>query len=101
LVIGVALALPLGFWLRERRDSWTVLHLFTPYTNIYSPSVLAEWIGPLEVILSWAAILVVGTIHNGAPLFVVGLSILLRQVGGTWWARRRAAQTAQPGSTQI
>ncbi len=74
-----ALALPAGFALRERRDSWAVLHLLTPVTNIYSASVLAEWIGPLEVALSWAAIFFVGgQIHTGAPMFGVGLAILVR-----------------------
>lgn len=80
LVIGSLLGLALGFWLKERRQSWTAAHLLAPLTNIYSASVLAEWIGPVEVVLSWIAILIVGNIHSGAPLFVVGLSILLRSL---------------------
>lgn len=75
------IALALGLWLRERRDSWAVLHLFTPITNVYSTAVLAEWIGPLEMLLSWAAFVVAGSIHGGAPMFVVALSIL--------WSKRR------------
>ena len=99
LVVGILVALPVGFLLRERRDSWIALHLFAPLTNIYSASVLAEWIGPLEVILSWLAIFVVGTIHSGAPLFVVALSILLRRAVVDWRTRRRARQIAPPAST--
>lgn len=76
------IALALGLWLRERRDSWAVLHLFTPITNVYSTAVLAEWIGPLEMLLSWAAFVVAGSIHGGAPMFVVALSIL-------WSAKKR------------
>ena len=76
------IALALGFWLKERRDSWSVLHLANPITNIYSAAVLAEWIGPLEVALSWGAFLAVGTyVHHGAPMFVVALAILARR----WW----------------
>ena len=77
------IALALGLWLRERRESWAVLHLFTPITNVYSTAVLAEWIGPLEMLLSWAAFVVAGSIHGGAPMFVVALSIL-------WSAKKRA-----------
>ena len=95
-IVGILIALPVGFLLRERRDSWIVLHLFAPFTNIYSASVLAEWIGPLEVVLSWLAIFVVGTIHIGAPLFVIALSILLRQAISGWRARRRARLTLPP-----
>lgn len=74
------LALAAGLWLRERRDSWALLHLFTPVTNVYSAAVLAEWIGPLEVLLSWAAFLLVRPdLHGGAPLFIVALAILARR----------------------
>jgi hypothetical protein len=74
------LALFLGVWLRERRDSWAVLHLCTPVTNLYSAAVLAEWIGPLEMLLSWAALLAVGNeVHHGAPTFVIALAILARR----------------------
>jgi hypothetical protein len=78
VVIGCLIALPLGFYLKDRRLSWNVLHLFAPLTNIYSASALLEWIGPIEFILSWLAILYVGDIHSGAPLFVVAVSILIR-----------------------
>jgi hypothetical protein len=78
VVVGSLVGLALAFWLKERQHSWTAAHLLAPLTNIYSASVLAEWIGPLEVVLSWIAILIAGNIHSGAPLFVVGLSILIR-----------------------
>ena len=74
------IALALGIWLRERRQSWAVLHLCTPITNLYSAAVLAEWIGPLEMLLSWAALLAVGNeVHHGAPMFVMVLAILARR----------------------
>ena len=82
------LALPLGFLLRQRRDAWTVVHSLAPLTNIYSPALLLEWVGPLEVLLSWAAVaLMGGDIHSGLPLFAVGLSILARSA----LEKRRAA----------
>lgn len=72
--------LPLGFLLANRKLSWTVLHLFAPLTNIYSSSVLLEWIGPIECLISWLAVLIVkGNIHTGMPLFFVGISILVRE----------------------
>jgi len=63
LIAGMLIAFPAGFMLTNRRLSWVILHLFAPLTNIYSVSVLAEWIGPVEVILSWIVILLVGDIH--------------------------------------
>jgi hypothetical protein len=73
------IVLIVGFLLLNRRSSWVMLHLFTPVSNIYSASILAEWIGPVEMILSWLVMLLIGGyIHNGAPMFVVGLSILIR-----------------------
>ena len=78
LIIGMIIVLPLGFLVKDRGISYTVLHLFSPLSNIYSASVLAEWIGPVEVLLSWIAVIIVGNIHSGAPLFVIGLSILFR-----------------------
>jgi hypothetical protein len=77
-IVGAIISLPLGFLLKERELSFTILHLFSPLSNIYSASVLAEWIGPIEVLLSWIAVIIVGNIHSGAPLFVIGLSILIR-----------------------
>ena len=44
--------------------------------------------------LSWLAIFVVGTIHAGAPLFVIGLSIWLRRFGPM--ARRAGSLIALP-----
>jgi hypothetical protein len=81
IVLGGLIALALAFFLlkKDRSVSWTVLHLFAPLTNIYSASVLAEWMSPWEVALSWLAIFAVGgNIFSGAPLFVVGCSILVR-----------------------
>jgi len=81
LVAGAisALAVLVALKLGERRDSWTFTHLLSPVTNIYSAVVLGEWFGPLEVLASWVAILVMkGDIHNGAPMFVVGLCLLAR-----------------------
>ena len=92
VIIGCLIALPLGFWLKERRTSWNVVHLLAPLTNIYSASVLLEWIGPIEFILSWLAIIVVGDIHSGAPLFVMAASILIRFYIQD---RRKAALTKQ------
>ena len=81
VAVGSIIALGVGFLLRERRDSWIVLHLIAPLTNIYSASVLAEWIGPLEAALSWLVMFLLGgDIHHGAPLFVVGLSIWGREI---------------------
>ncbi len=74
------LALAFGALLRLRRDSWAVLHLLDPITNVYSAAALTEWIGPLEMLLSWAGFLVVGkAIHHGAPLYFVGLAVLARR----------------------
>jgi hypothetical protein len=72
----------LGIWLHERRDSWVVLYLCTPINNLYSIAVLAEWIGPLEVFLSWMALLAMGIeVHHGAPTFIMALAILARRRG--------------------
>lgn len=74
------IGLALGVWLRARPSSWAVLHLIDPVTNLYSAAVLAEWIGPLEVVLSWAAFAVVRFhFHGGAPMYVVALAVLARQ----------------------
>lgn len=89
------LVLPLGFLLRERRDAWTAVHSLAPLTNIYSPALLLEWVGPLEVLLSWAAVgLAGGNIHSGMPLFLVGLSILIRSA-------LQKARAAQPQGQQV
>jgi hypothetical protein len=82
----VVLALVPAFLLRERRLSWSALQFFQPLTNIYSVSVLAEWFGPLEMALSWAAVFVVGgNIHNGMPMLVIPLSL----AAGHWWRKRQ------------
>jgi hypothetical protein len=71
---------PVGFFLKKKSDSWTLLQLFQPLTNVYSASVLAEWIGPFEFVLSWVAVFIVGgDVHNGMPLFVIPLAILFRE----------------------
>jgi len=82
LVAAISLlALALGWRLRDRRASWTVAHLLAPVTNVYSAAALAEWFGPLETALSWAAIFAVGgDTHSGAPMFIVGLAILARNL---------------------
>ena len=78
-IIVALIILPLGFVLKNRRDSWAILHTFAPLTNIYSPAVLLEWVGPIEVVLSWfAVILVGGNIHTGMPFFLIGISIVIR-----------------------
>jgi hypothetical protein len=88
LWIVTPIVLAAGAWLKERRDSWALLHLFDPVTNIYSAAVLAEWIGPLEMVLSWVAFLAAGAyVHHGAPMFVVALAILARR----WYLGRRSA----------
>jgi len=80
-IIGALIFLPLGLILKNRHDSWVILHLFAPLTNIYSPTVLLEWIGPIEVGLSWLAVLLVGgNIHTGMPFFLVGVSIAVRSL---------------------
>jgi hypothetical protein len=79
--IGALIIFPLGFMLKNRRDSWAILHTFAPLTNIYSPAVLLEWVGPIEVVLSWLAVLLVGgNIHAGMPFFLIGISIFIRGV---------------------
>ncbi len=86
VALGLA-ALPAGFLLSNKCDSWAVLQVFQPLTNIYSASVLAEWFGPLEVLLSWLAVIVVGgNIHAGMPMFILPLGIL----GRAYWQKRAA-----------
>jgi hypothetical protein len=77
IVVGFLVLVLNLIWLKERRISWTTLTLVQPLSNIYSAVVLFEWIGPIEVILSWVAVFLVGgNIHNGMPIFLVPLSIL-------------------------
>lgn len=86
-------ALGLGVWLRRRRDSWALLHLCTPVTNVYSAAVLAAWFGPLEMLVGWAAFLAVAPdVHQGAPLYLVALALLLRRPG------RAAAPDGRPST---
>jgi glucose/arabinose dehydrogenase len=98
LVGAVSLvALALGAWLRRRRDSWAVLHLVTPVTNVYSAAVLAAWFGPLEMLVSWAAFLTVaGDVHQGAPMYLVALALLLRRRGGGNGRNHRSVQQCAP-----
>lgn len=82
LTLGYALA-PLAFiaafFLKERRASWALTHLLAPLSNIYSPAVLAEWIGPLEMLLSYLPVaLVGGNIHAGMPMYLVGLVVFYK-----------------------
>lgn len=84
----------MGFCFRDRRISWTLMQLFAPVTNIYSASVLAEWIGPAEVLASWLAMAWIGgEIHYGAPMYVVGIVIFLRYLPWgnlvLWWRSRQ------------
>ncbi len=98
-MLGMFVALPLGFWLRRRKESWATLHLFAPLTNIYSASVLAKWIGPLEVLLSWMVIILMGTVHTGGPMAVVAVSILVREGLQTWWFSGMWRGTHRPQPT--
>jgi hypothetical protein len=91
--ITLPAAVGLALLLRERSLSWATVHLFSPVTNIYSAAVLSEWIDPIAMLLSWVAILFVGgNIHNGAPMFVVGLAIIVRrsQYGRLLWYKAAA-----------
>ena len=64
-----------------REISWPALSLVQPLSNIYSSAVLVAWIGPLEMLLSWVAVILVGgDIHHGMPMFLVSASILVRQL---------------------
>lgn len=79
VILGCLAALTYALGTGSRSKSWTVLHLFAPATNIYSSAILVACMTPLEALLSWLAIFAVGgDIHSGAPLFVVGLSIMFR-----------------------
>ncbi len=95
LVGAVSLAaLAVGAWLRRRRDSWALLQLTTPVTNVYSVAALAEWFGPLELLVSWAAFLTVAPdVHQGAPMYLVALAILVRWQAG----RSRSINFGTPG----
>jgi hypothetical protein len=78
LILAV-LALPLALSLSRRVDAWSTLSLFQPLSNIYSSTVLVEWITLIEVGLSWLIVFLVGgDIHHGMPMFVIPLSILIR-----------------------
>jgi hypothetical protein len=79
-IIGVIASFLLALTISNRKTSTIVMNLFAANSNAYSPAILAEWIGPIEVILSWIAIILVGgNAFDGSPLFIIGLSILLRQ----------------------
>jgi hypothetical protein len=71
-----------AFFLKERQTSWTVVSLLAPFSTVYSSAVLAEWIGPLEMAASYLAmILAGGMIHEGMPMYLVGLVILGKRYG--------------------
>jgi hypothetical protein len=73
------LAFIAGFFIQERKLSWTAVSLFAPLSNIYSPAVLAEWIGPWEAGASYLALaLTGGVIHEGMPMYLVGVVIIGR-----------------------
>ncbi len=77
-----ALAFIAAFFIKERKDAWTVVQLFAPLSAVYSVAVLAEWMGPVEMALSYVAVLLAGgSIHEGMPLYLVGLLILARSHG--------------------
>lgn len=80
LIYGLAaLAWVAAFFLKNKSVSMTTAHLFAPLSNIYSASVLVEWIGPWEMAASYLAVaLVGGSIHAGMPMYLVGLVILAR-----------------------
>ncbi len=77
-VLCALLVLPAGFLLSQQSASWSLLQLFAPLTNIYSPAVLFQWVGPWEVLLSWLAMVIAGGIHQGGPYFVIGLLLLAK-----------------------
>ncbi len=79
LIIALFLLPIITLWVRQRKPSWIILQSIMPTSNIYSASVLAEWIGPIEAVLSWIVVVLSGgQIHQGMPLFVIGISILIR-----------------------
>ena len=84
-----------GFLLKDRKISWTAVSLFAPLSNIYSSAVLAEWFGPLEMAASYLAILLTGgLIHEGMPMYLVGLAVIGRHV---WPQLRTLWQRKSPG----
>lgn len=91
------LALAVGVALRERRSSWAFLELFQPVSNLYSVAALAQWFGPVEMALSWAAFLMVSArIHHGAPLFLVSLAVLAHG-----WRRPEAPAPLSPSTAPL
>ncbi len=78
IVVSLIVAV-LALFIRQRQVSWSFTSLFAPLSNIYSVSVLAEWFGWTEVVLSWVIMFALGgNIHNGAPMFIISLSILIK-----------------------
>jgi hypothetical protein len=77
---GVIASFLVALAISNRKISLVVMNLFAANSNVYSPAILAEWIGPIEVVLSWIAIIVVGgNAFDGSPLYMIGISILVRQ----------------------
>lgn len=64
----------------SRRVSWSFLFLFSPITAVYTASIMAQWIGPVAMLASWIALIVVGgDVHNGSPMFLIALVILMNE----------------------
>ena len=96
MTVLAPLALIAAFLLKERKVSWTAASLLAPLTNIYSPAVLAEWIGPLEMGVSYLPVLLTGgVIHEGMPMYLIGLVILARQFWPQlkWKTNHRGTET--------
>ena len=70
-----------AFFLKNKSISWTTAHLFAPLSTVYSASVLGEWFGPWEMAATYLAVaLAGGAIHEGMPMYLVGLVILARSL---------------------
>jgi hypothetical protein len=86
MTIFTPLALVAAFWIKDRQISWTTAHLLAPLTNIYSAAILTEWIGPIELVVSYLPVFLTGGyIYAGLPMYFVGLTLLVRQL----WQRRK------------
>lgn len=70
-----------AFFLKKKSVSWTITSLFAPLSTVYSSAVLAEWFGPVEMAASYLAVILAGgSIHEGMPMYLVGLVILARNL---------------------
>ncbi len=87
-----------ALFLKERKVAWTTVSLFSPLSNIYSSAVLVAWFGPLEMAASYLAIVLTGgLIHEGMPMYLVGLTVLARHF---WPQIRTQFQRKMPGSLE-